>query len=254
MRNDLADTEDHSSSGEAAAPAAFELTRQRLRDGTLLAALRAAQPQGVRLRSDAELDESLARALHDHDPGEDVHVFGYGSLMWNPALEFARVDAARVHGWHRRFCLRLLIARGCPQHPGVMVALDRGGACQGTLYRIAAAKAKRELGLLWRREMAAGSYEARWLEVSSQGRRFRALGFVANRASDRYLGAPPIDEVAEMIRTGRGPFGTTRDYFDALLAALDRLGIEDAGMQRLRCALERAERGAASPAPEVEPA
>ncbi len=242
MRSEIESSEDDVEQDSASPRPGFELTRQRLSDGTMLKALRAAPPAGVRLRSDAELEESLAAVLRDREPGEDVHVFGYGSLMWNPALEFSRMELARVHGWHRRFCVRMVMARGCPEHPGVMVALDRGGTCHGALYRIAAAKANDELRLLWRREMAAGSYEARWVSVAAPGRRLKAISFVANRASGRYLGAPPVEQVAEMIRTGRGQFGTTRDYFDALLAALDRLRIEDAGMQRLRRALERAER------------
>jgi cation transport protein ChaC len=243
MRSEIEGSEDDVEPGSASPRPGFELTRQRLCDGTMLEALRAAPPAGVRMRSDAELEESLDAVFRARDPGEDVHVFGYGSLMWNPALEFTRMELARVHGWHRRFCVRMVMARGCPEHPGVMVALDRGGTCYGALYRIAAAKANDELRLLWRREMAAGSYEARWVSAVAPGRRLRAISFVANRTSGRYLGAPPVDEVAELIRTGRGPFGTTRAYFDALLAALDRLGIEDAGMQRLRHALERAERG-----------
>lgn len=246
MRSEIADIEDGEQAGSAPAAPGYELTRQRLADGSLLRSLRAAPTAGVRLRSDAELEESLAGILRGRDPADDVHVFGYGSLLWNPALDFTRVQTARVHGWHRRFCVRLVLARGCPEHPGVMVALDRGGACHGALYRIAATKARDELALLWRREMAAGSYTARWVSVTSKGRRLKAISFVANRASGRYLGAPPIEQVAEMIRTGRGPLGTNRAYFDALVGALDRLGIEDAGMQRLRRALERAERTAGS--------
>src|ERR1700757_1599598 len=81
-----------------------EATRKRLREGTLLAALRADPPVGVKLRSDEELEQSLASTLRSHDSRRDVHVFGYGSLMWNPALEYAQVLTARLQGWHRRFC------------------------------------------------------------------------------------------------------------------------------------------------------
>ena len=114
-----------------------------------------------------------------------------------------------------------------------MLALDRGGACIGRLYRIAAAKAVAELRLLWRREMLAGSYDARWVKVVADDRETDAITFVANREHPRYIGALPLEQVAHLVRTGRGALGTSREYFEALLQSLERLAIEDAGMERL---------------------
>ncbi len=216
------------------------LTRQRLSAGTWLDALRAAPPAGMKIRSDDELDASLSDALRHHDPAADVHVFGYGSLMWNPAMEHTQVHKARVRGWHRRFCLRLFIGRGSPKQPGVMMALDRGGACHGLLFRIPARHARDELHLLWRREMAFGGYDARWVAASVDGRVVRALTFVANRRQGRYA-AFAADEVAHFIRTGAGSLGTCRGYFEATLRKLDSLGIRDAGIERVRLALLRAD-------------
>ena len=218
-----------------------ESTRKRLREGTLLNEWRANPPAGVRLRSDEELEKSLASMLCSHDCGQDVYVFGYGSLMWNPALEYTQVMTARLQGWHRRFCLRLLLGRGSPQEPGVMLALDRGGACTGRLYRIAATNAAAELRLLWRREMMAGTYDARWVTVVVNGGRLRALTFIANRNHDRYIGALPLDQIVRLVRTGRGALGTSRAYFESTLKTLEGLAIKDAGMERLRLALSLAE-------------
>jgi cation transport regulator ChaC len=127
--------------------------------------------------------------------------------MWNPALHVVETCIAKLHGWHRRFCLRLLFGRGTPAEPGAMLALDRGGACRGLLFRIAAAKVPAELRLLWRREMLAGSYDARWVWTAARGKPIRALTFVANRNHERYIGAQPLQHVAELIRKGKGPFG-----------------------------------------------
>lgn len=192
----------------------------------------------MNVRSDTELEASLNAALRLHDSTADVHVFGYGSLMWNPAMAHTQVHKARVQGWHRRFCLRLFVGRGSPQRPGVMMALDRGGACHGLLFRIPAGHVRDELHLLWRREMAFGSYDARWVSTSVGGRSVRALTFVANRAHGRYA-AFGVDEVAQFIRTGTGSLGTCRSYFDATLRKLDSLGVKDAGMERVRLALLR---------------
>lgn len=135
----------------------YEMTRERLARGTLLHALRADPPAGMTVRSDAELERTLQATLDRHPSGRDLHVFAYGSLMWNPVLDVAGSSVARVDGWHRAFCLRLIIARGTSEQPGAMLALDRGGRCDGVLYRIDAAKVEAELRLLWRREMLADS-------------------------------------------------------------------------------------------------
>ncbi|MGM9488297.1 gamma-glutamylcyclotransferase [Ideonella sp. YS5] len=220
----------------------YEGTRRRLAEGSLLEAWRANPPPGVRLRSDGELESTRAEALRHHAPGDDLHVFGYGSLMWNPAMDAADVRRGCLHGWHRRFCLRLLIGRGCAEAPGVMLALDRGGACQGVLFRIAADKVEVESRLLWRREMLAGSYNARWVRVRAGGASLAALTFVANRGIDRYIGQQPMPTVVDLIRTGRGQLGSSREYFDATLLALERLGVRDRGIDRLRRAVLLADR------------
>lgn len=225
------------------------VTRHPLCDGSMRAALRAAAPPAAGLRSEAELEATLAEALREHDEAEDLHVFGYGSLMWNPGLDVLGSSVARVPGWHRRFSLRLMFGRGSPEAPGAMLALDRGGACRGKLYRIAAAKVRDELQLLWRREMLGGAYEARWVRAWSEGRWLRALTFVAARCHQRYIGGLPVDAVAQLVCTGRGMLGSSRDYFDSTVAALGALGIRDAGIERLRRAVHHADALAARQAP-----
>ena len=71
-------------------------------------------------------------------PGKDLWVFGYGSLIWNPAFNFAEKRPAKIYGFHRSFCLHLTIGRGSPEAPGLMLALDRGGSCNGMTFRIPA--------------------------------------------------------------------------------------------------------------------
>ena len=118
------------------------ITRESLRDGTLLMAARERMPPGTVILSDAVIAADLEAALASHPPGEDVWLFGYGSLMWNPAMEFAESRPAVVRGWHRQFCLWLHGGRGTPEKPGLMLALERGGSCAGLLFRIPAAEAR----------------------------------------------------------------------------------------------------------------
>ena len=81
------------------------ITREGLRDGSLLAAARRLMPPGTALLSDAAIEADLDATLAHHPADADVWLFGYGSLMWNPAIEYAERCAGAVNGWHRRFCL-----------------------------------------------------------------------------------------------------------------------------------------------------
>jgi cation transport protein ChaC len=227
--------------------------RHRLCDASVVAALRTDPPPGLRCRSEAELEASLDAVLLTHDPGLDLHVFGYGSLMWDPALDVLGSSVALVPGWHRHFCLRMIFGRGTPEAPGVMLALDHGGSCRGVLYRIAADKVRAELRLLWRREMLAGAYDARWVWAWADGRRVRALTFVAIRRHERYIGTLPVDAVARLVHTGQGRLGNCRSYFDATVQTLQRLGIRDAGIERLRRTVSSADREAGVPTPITPP-
>lgn len=218
--------------------------RERLVAGSMIDSLRANLPADVSVRTDAEMDETLGAILGAHDPDTDLHIFGYGSLMWNPAMDASHASIARVQGWHRSFCLRSLFGRGSLQEPGAMLGLDRGGACRGVLFRIEAAKVRTELDLLWRREMFAGAYDARWVPVEKRAGTLRALTFVVNRRHDRYIGGHPIPNIVRLIRTGNGTLGSSRAYFEATVQTLEKLGIRDAGMERLRAAILRGDSGA----------
>src|SRR5262249_42161898 len=98
-----------------------------------------------------------------------------------------------------------------------------------------------ELHLLWRREMIAGSYDARWVRARAGGQSIRALTFVARRHHERYIGGQPIETIAGLIRTRKGSLGTSRGDFEETVKTLERLGIRDAGIERLQRALLHAE-------------
>lgn len=212
---------------------AHVITRDKLLDGSLAEHFRANAPPGYQVRSQAELDASLDEVLNGHVQGEPAWVFGYGSLIWNPALAHDAAEKAHVFGWCRRFCIKLMMGRGSVEQPGLMLALDRGGSCWGVALRIPADRMRDELALLWRREMLSGAYQARWVAASIHGRRQPALTFVVNRHSPRYLGALSLHEQARMLCAGVGHLGSCREYFDNTVASLQRLGLKDASLQRL---------------------
>ena len=145
--------------------------------------------------------------------GGDLWLFAYGSLIWNPLFHYVERRAAAATGLHRRFCLWSRMGRGTPEYPGLMLALDEGGHCEGFAFRIDAARVRDELTLIWRREMTLGSYDPRFVEVADgRGRRLRALTFVARPGVEHYAGHLPEATVVEVLARARGRLGSAADY------------------------------------------
>lgn len=213
------------------------VTRDGLRDGTLIAAARLHAPPGTVFLSDAEIQADLDATLASHDPAADVWLFGYGSLMWNPAIDFTDCIPAKVQGWHRRFCLWLHSGRGTPDNPGLMLALERGGSCHGALYRIAASHARDELLLPWRRELFTGAYRSRWVTAETLSGPVQAATFVVNRDYPRYAGKLPEALVAERLAMATGPLGSCASYLDQAIESLHQLGRRDRSMERLQASM-----------------
>ena len=225
---------------------AFErvkITAEGLRDGSLIAAarLRASVDPSLVFLSDAEIEAGLDTMLADHPPQQDVWLFGYGSLMWNPAMHYAETRVGVVRGWHRSYCLWAHMGRGTPEAPGLMLALDRGGSSAGMLFRFPAATARAEVLLPWQREMFTGAYAARWVRVDTETGPVRAISFVADRAHERYAGRLDEATIAAHLAVARGSLGTCIEYLEQTLAVLRAHRRTDHRLERLeRLVVERA--------------
>ena len=209
------------------------VTRAALEDGSLLGFLAVSAPTATRFTTAAEREASLQEMLRRHDPTQDVWLFAYGSLMWNPAMRFVEARTGLLHGWHRRYCLWVLVARGTPENPGLMLALDNGGACRGMVMRIKSSKVKSELPLVWEREMITDAYRPRWVDVTTPSGPVRAITFVINRHHPRYTGSLSDAQVAVHIASARGVLGTCAEYFKKTRSKLRSMGLRDAGLERI---------------------
>ncbi len=198
---------------------------------------------------DEERRASREMTLAARPPGTGLWIFAYGSLMWNPAFHFEERRIARLHGYHRSFCLQTPIGRGTRDCPGLVLGLDRGGSVRGVALRIAEDKAEEELDVIWSREMLAGSYRPTWVRLhGDDGGRFHAIAFVMRRDCDRYCRPMSMEDTAAIIARASGRLGPCSDYLEQTVDAMDRIGIGDGPMHRLRTRVRalQAERNAAS--------
>lgn len=167
-----------------------------------------------------------AEALSGHTG--DLWIFAYGSLIWDPALEFCDLRRAHAPGHQRRFILvDVYGGRGTAEAPGLMAALDTGSGCDGVAFRIAAQIVDRETEILFRREMIGPGYLARFVPVLIDGEPARALTFLADHADP--LMRPDItrDEQVRYAATGTGFLGTSFDYLADTVSHLAEVGIDD---------------------------
>lgn len=184
--------------------------------------------------SDAELQASIDATLQPRSDNTEVWIFAYGSLIWNPIIQFAERRVGTIYGFHRRFCLWTPYGRGTPENRGLVLGLDRGGSCRGIVYRIVPADVATELPLLWRREMIMGCYVPRWVNVIDGSDHWQAIAFVVNAQHRAYAGDLPSDVVVKHIATASGALGSCADYLQQTVEGLTHAGITDKSLLRLQ--------------------
>jgi len=183
---------------------------------------------------------SLAASLAHWDRRSPRWVFGYGSLIWKPEFEFEARQPARIHGYHRRLCLRSVSYRGTHECPGIVAGLDRGGSCLGMAYRVAAADVPQVFSQLWEREMFLGSYRPTWVRAHLlRGAPVEALAFVVRRDAFNYGGRLSDDELVGILARACGSRGTSLEYLQRTVAALHEAGLRDPHLERLMHKAER---------------
>ena len=170
----------------------------------------------------------------DRLPRGDLWVFGYGSLMWSPGFRPSAKSAALVRGYHRALCILSNRYRGTPEKPGLVMGLCRGGSCWGMALRVPAARVRRVLSALWKREMLNRVYKPTLIPVLiAPGRRIRALAFVADTAHRQFVRELDLHGRARLVAQGIGQRGRCVDYIRNTLEHMLELGVDDPHLARI---------------------
>ena len=218
----------------------MQLTRNDLLEGPVEAFLVEAERLGLtKLMSAEERRQSKRQILDAYPAGEDIWLFGYGSLMWNPCIHFCDRQPALIHGYHRQFCLWAPIGRGSPDCRGLMLALAPGGSCRGIAFRIDRNIVETELDVVWNREMVTGAYRPRIMTVATPKGRKTAIAFVINPEHPQYSGRLTLETQASAIAEAKGRLGSCAQYLFSTVEHLDALGINDGPMHDLKRRVER---------------
>ncbi|MBU6462404.1 MAG: gamma-glutamylcyclotransferase [Bradyrhizobium sp.] len=166
----------------------------------------------------------------------DLWVFGYGSLMWRPGFEFVERVPARLIGEHRALCVYSFVHRGTSERPGLVLGLDRGGACRGVAFKVAEEHHAATVNYLREREQVTSVYrEVRrsvWLENEPR-RRVSALTYVVDRGHVQYAGRLSLAEQLRHVQQGHGQSGNNRDYVLSTVGAIEAAGFRDLPLHRL---------------------
>src|SRR5258705_13186645 len=166
----------------------------------------------------------------------DLWVFGYGSLMWRPGFEFIEKVPARLIGEHRALCVYSFDHRGTPEKPGLVLGLDRGGACRGIAFRVAAKQRGDTVDYLRSREQTTNVYRevmrSVWLEDEAR-QSVSALAYVVDRGHVQYAGRLSLAEQLRHVQQGHGRSGNNRDYVLSTVKSIEAQGFRDQQLHQL---------------------
>jgi len=168
----------------------------------------------------------------------DLWVFGYGSLMWRPGFVYALRCKATLRGWRRGLCIYSHVYRGTPERPGLVLGLDRGGACAGVAFRVKASLREPTIRYLRDREQATSVYLERIVPVTLEsGERVKALAYVADRLHGQYAGRLDRDTMLAVVRAGHGQSGDNAAYVTETQDHLAAIGVHDSELEWLSARL-----------------
>jgi len=162
-------------------------------------------------------------SLLSHDT---IYIFGYGSLIWKPDIEYTKRFIAYLSGHERRFWQGSPHHRGNVQKPGRVLTLKQspGGRVWGVVYEVKGKdKIKTACDRLYVREQSIGCYDMKMLPVYSKdsaafhGKPIPAIIYYATPHNPNYTGDEGEEKIAKIIATSHGVSGHNIEYLFRLV-------------------------------------
>lgn len=219
---------------KAPAPATMDLTPELVATTIRIVKDEGPEPNWHPI-SPEQLDDLVCR-VEEEAGDEEIWVFAYGSLMWNPGFEVTASEEAVAYGWHRAFSLRIERLRATSDAPGLMLALRPGGSCSGLVLKLACTTRREDLRTLLARELRYAEVcdMVRWVSVKTPTGVRRALAFWASGRQSALTQKIPLEEAAGLIAQACGPAGSCAEYLHRTVSDLADRKIYDRNLWQLQ--------------------
>ncbi len=174
---------------------------------------------------------------------ENIWLFGYGSLIWNPDIPYLASSMARLNGHVRRFWQGSHDHRGTPNNPGRVVTLVpcKKGYCDGIAYLVSQKNANSVFQQLDYREK--NGYEKLSINLAFANNTSQiGITYIAKESNHAFLGAAPMQSIASQIISCSGPSGKNKDYLFELATALRKHNFIDEHIFELESLVKNLER------------
>jgi cation transport protein ChaC len=180
--------------------------------------------------------EALTERLLAELGSKELWLFAYGSLIWRPNFSFIAQRRGAIYGWHRSFCIELKRWRGTPQSPGLMLALEHGGRCDGVVYQLPDGELREHIRRLVTREIITKEslQMVRWVKVHTALGPVTALVFWAGPKGKGISRKLPLERVAAVLARACGHGGSGASYLYNTVSHLEELGIRDRNLWKLQ--------------------
>ena len=127
--------------------------------------------------------------------------------------------------------MKTKLGRGSFENPGLMLGLDKGGSCNGIIYKLKKNHQIKEIDLLFKREMITGTYIPKLLKTKmNNGKTVTSLTFTVDQKHENYVSNLSIHQTAKLISKAHGFLGSCEEYLNYTVSSLTELNIIDKRM------------------------
>lgn len=132
-------------------------------------------------------------------------VFGYGSLMWKTEFDFIKKEKVILNNYERDFCINTSINRGNSDFKGLVLGITykEEAECIGIAYKIADDNIEKVKEYLKIREMSEDYYIEKFLDITINGKKEKALTYICNQNSKLYKNNLSNNDKAYIIKKCR---------------------------------------------------